>query len=203
MAELNPFANDVVKGEIWERGYLAGFNEPEVDHSPGPLASELIDVYQLGEQAGRDDRTAQPLNSDEAAWVAPDFDFGELPEHLTIHAFGVVLERVGVAAGGLIALVLTVLSIPGDTPLHPLDPESAPFPLDQEGQEGNTYVAICPHSDHPMVQQGVTTDGYWAGLGRSSFVDAVADMRNHDHVEAFVIRCSLAEGTCGPVWAIQ
>jgi hypothetical protein len=203
MARQNPFADDVVKGEVWEQGYLAGFNDPDVDHSPGPLTLELLDVYHLGEQSGRDDQNGGPANGGGAVWVAPDFDFGELPEHLAIHRFGVVMEKIGVAAGGLISLVITALSIPGDTSLHPLDPESGSLALDKEGRDGNTYVAICPHSDHPMVQQGVTRDGYWTGPGRSLFVDAVADMRSHDHAEAFVVRCSLPEGTCGPVWAIQ
>lgn len=44
MATQNPFADDVVKGEVWEQGYLAGFNHPEIDHSPGPLTSELLNV---------------------------------------------------------------------------------------------------------------------------------------------------------------
>jgi hypothetical protein len=165
MAEKNPFADDVVKGEIWERGYLAGFNDPKVDHSPGPLARELLDVYRQGEQDGRDDRRDEPGGSSGAVWVEPDFDFGELPEHIALHALGVALEKIGVSAGGLIALVITALSIPGDTPLHPLDPESGSLALDEEGHEGNTYIATCPHSDHPMVQQGVTPDGYWTGPG--------------------------------------
>jgi hypothetical protein len=195
MATQNPFADDAIKGEAWEMGYLAGFNEPTVDHSPGPLESDLLDVYRLGEQEGRKDRPSQP-------WVEAGFDFGELPEHIALHVFGIGLERIGVAAGGLISLVVTVLLIPGDTPLRPLDPEGGPLPLDKTGREGDTYLAICPHSDHPLVSEGVTGGGYWTGPGRSTFVDAVADMRGHGHAEAFVARCSLSEGTCGPVWAI-
>jgi hypothetical protein len=200
MATQNPFADDVAKGEVWEQGYLAGFNEPEIDHSPGPLTAELLDVYNRGEQEGRNDRRDEV---GEVGWVAPDFDFGELPEHIALHAFGVAFETIGVKMGGLIALVATVLSIPGDTALHPLNSDGGSLALDTTPMEGNTYIAVCPRSDHPMAQKGVTEDGYWTGLGRSTFVDAVSDMRAHTHAEAFVARCSLSEGTCGPVWAVQ
>jgi hypothetical protein len=203
MAAQNPFADDDSKGELWERGYLAGFNEPDVDHVPGPFSQELLDVHKLGETAGRQDRAAAPPNSDGATWVGPDFDFGELPEHILIHGFGVALEKIGVAAGGLIALVLTVVTIPGDVQLRPLEPDEAPLPLDPTPVEGNSYVAVCPRTDHPMVLQGVTSDGYWAAGARDTFVGAVADMKAHGHAEAFVARCSVSDKTCGPVWPIQ
>jgi hypothetical protein len=118
-----------------------------------------VDVFRLGEKEGRIDHNSEPANGGGAVWVAPDFDFGELPEHIAIHAFGLILEKIGSAAGGLIALVITVLGIPSDTPFHPLDPESGSLALDRGPKEGNTYFAICPHSDHPMVLEGVTRDG--------------------------------------------
>jgi hypothetical protein len=199
MATQNPFANDAVKGEIWEKGYLAGFNEPGVDNFPGPLAPDLLDVYRSGEQSGGEDHQVSPPNAGGAAWVPPNVDLGELPEHVALHALGLALEKIGVAAGGLIALVLTVLTIPGDTELHPLDPDGGPLPSNDD----DTFVAVCPRSDHPLVQQGVTSDGYWTGAGRSTFVEAAGDMRGHGHSEAFVARCSVSEGTCGPVWATE
>jgi hypothetical protein len=204
MATINPFADDNVKGEIWELGYLAGFDDPDGEHFPGPIADDLLEIYQRGEQEGGADRSATPANSNGAKWVSHDFDFSEdILEHVIIHAFGIALEKVGVAAGGLISLVLTVVTIPGDVQLRPLEPESGPLNSADDEQEGNTYVAVCPRSDHPLVLQGATNEGYWIGPGRSTFVEAVGDMRTHGHAEAFVARCSVTEETCGPVWAVQ
>lgn len=52
--------------------------------------------------------------------------WGELVEHGLIHAGGWALEKAGVAAGGLLSLLATVVGIQGDTPLHPLPPQQTP-----------------------------------------------------------------------------
>ena len=203
MATRNPFAHDASRGEAWELGYLSGFAEPETDHFL-PFSPELTDVYQRGELAGRDDRRRLPPDASGAEegdggehgghyWAA------ELAEHGIIHAIGVVLEKIGLRAGGLISLILTVVTIPGDVQLRPLEP-------DWEGPtdvEGDIYLALCPRTDHPMVAVGVTGDGYWAGPARTTFDEAFADRRVHQHAEAVVVRCSSTEGTCGAVWPVQ
>ena len=139
--------------------------------------------------------------------MAPDFNFElleELEEHAFIHAIGIALHNaIGKAGGGLVSLVLTVVTIPGDVNLTALEPDSGPLDTVGEEREGNTYLAVCPISDHELVLEGVTKDGYWTGPARSSFVEAVSDMRAHGHAEAFVARCSVSEETCGPVWAVQ
>ena len=59
MATTNPFVDKPELAEKWELGYIAGFAEPETDHFL-PLAPDFLESYQLGEQAGRDDRRLQP-----------------------------------------------------------------------------------------------------------------------------------------------
>jgi hypothetical protein len=59
MSFVNPFSNDPERAPVFESGYEAGFSEPEVDHAP-PLAPELVDAFDQGEQQGRDDRRQEP-----------------------------------------------------------------------------------------------------------------------------------------------
>jgi hypothetical protein len=122
----------------------------------------------------------------------------EVAEELGLHTLGhVVLHKIFGKVGGLMGLVLIVLEIPGDVQLRPLEEDwSGPVQLPDEG---DTYVAMCPRTDHPMVAQGVV-EGYWAGPGRKFFSEAVNDLKAHGHGEAFVARCSLSENTCGAVW---
>ena len=40
MATINPFTDDQ-EGGLWEQGYLAGFNDPDNDHLPGPFNEDL------------------------------------------------------------------------------------------------------------------------------------------------------------------
>jgi len=191
MSIINPFAGDSVKGDVWEQGYLAGFSSLG-DGQPPPFAPDLVDVYVAGTRAGSDDRSEGP--GDGERWAG----FEELAEHIFLHAVGEFLTKIIGKTGGLIALVVSVLDI-SDTPLHPLPPEFR-GPSDQLD---DLYVAVCPRDDHSLVIQGTTNDGYWTGTGRTAFADAATDMKTHGHAEAFVARCSRAEGTCGAVWAVK
>lgn len=202
MATINPFAGDNEKGDVWEQGYLAGFAEPDESHFR-PFSEELIEVYWLGEQAGRVDRLQSPDDSESSgfeghSWVSEVAE--GLGEHVLLHSLGQSFDNIfKTRVGGLATLVITVLSIPGDVQLRPLKPEWS----GSDGQEGDIYVAVCPYTDHEMVIEGEMDSGYWAGPGRSNFRDAFSDMKNHGHAEAFVARCSLPDVTCGPVWPIQ
>src|SRR5262249_7784615 len=152
-----PFTNDPLKAETWELGYLAGFAEPETDHTL-PLSEELLEVYQRGEQSGRDDRRRQPPLKDasgapsesEHGWVSTVGE--EALEHGILHAIGVGCEKIFGRIGGLIPLIITVIQIPGDVQLRPLEPE---WEAPAASEEGNSFVAVCPHTDHPMVAVGV------------------------------------------------
>ncbi len=198
MATQNPFENNPDFAEVWELGYIAGFAEPETDHFL-PFAEDLMDSYQLGEQTGRDDRRLQP--------PAPEADEGHhdewgeaLFEFAFVHALGEGLVHLGIKAGGLIMLVFDVVQIPGDVSFRALEPDWE-GPVDQEG---DNYVAICGRTDHAMQLVGtVTDDGYWVGSQRQTFKESAADRGIHQHPESIVVRCSVSEGTCGPVWPVK
>jgi hypothetical protein len=195
MATTNPFASDPDKGEVFEQGYLAAFADPDVSDFM-PLSPDLLDVYKRGAQSGRDDRAKPPAGEHGGEWV----ELGsELAEHAFVHALGMAAEGVFKVAGGLVSLVLTVITIPGDVMLHPLEPEDE-MPSDQPG---DTYLAMCTRIDHPMVIEGVTSDGYWTGPAREQWIDAANDRAEHGHPEALVARCSIPDKTCGPVWPVK
>ena len=181
MSTHNPFSGDAIKGEAFDQGYLAGFANPDRDAFQ-PSAPDLLQVYNDGVDAGRGDRSKPPEGSEENEWA-------EVGAQVVEHA----------VAGGLIPLVATVVQIPGDVMLRPLEPDWS-GPADEEG---NTFVAVCPRADHPMVQEGVTGDGDWAGRGHDDFAGAAADLSTHGHAEALVALCSLPNRTCGPVWAVK
>jgi hypothetical protein len=113
-----------------ELGYADGYADPEVDRQP-PVAVELMDVFREGELAGRDDRRSEvafgpPAPDNVGPSIPPD---GEADQHAveTMHVLldvgvHVGLERMFEAAGGLIALVLTALQVPADTPMRAPDP---------------------------------------------------------------------------------
>jgi hypothetical protein len=199
MADENPFANDAVLGDVWEQGYLAGFAQPEEDHLP-PLAPEVLDVYQQGEQAGRDDRRLLPPEGGGFDGQTEPSAMVEVAEEVGISALShIVLDHIFGTVGGLIAVVIEVVQIPGDVQLHPLEPDWS-GPVDQPE---DTYIAMCPRTDHSVFVEGAIDGGYWTGPGRESYADALDDWFAHSHAEAFVARCSLPEGTCGPVWPGQ
>jgi hypothetical protein len=201
MATRNPFVSDPTAAEVWELGYVAGFAEPETDHFL-PFSEDLADAYQLGEQAGRDDRRLlpsgdAPSEEGQSQWA----EFGEAAfEFGFVHALGEGLVHLGLTAGGLIMLVFDVVQIPGDVSFRALEPDWE-GPVDQDG---DSYVTVCGRTDHAMQPDGIVTDdGYWVGSERQSFREAAVDRRGHQHSEAIIVRCSLADGTCGPVWPLQ
>ena len=63
MTVINPFADEAQSGAAWERGYEEGYAEPETDHF-APFDNELLEIFSQGEQAGRDDRRAEPTTQD-------------------------------------------------------------------------------------------------------------------------------------------
>jgi hypothetical protein len=198
LATKNPFVDKPDLAEKWELGYIAGFAEPETDHFL-PLAPDFLESYQLGEQAGRDDRRLQPPE-EQADGEHHEWGGEELLESALLHALGEGLVHLGIKAGGLITLILDVIQIPGDVRLKPLEPDWE-GPVDQEGE---TYVALCGRTDHPMLLAGtVTDDGYWVGPQRETFKEAFSDRSVHQHPEAIVARCSLPDGTCGAVWPVK
>lgn len=196
MSTVNPFASDAVKGEVFEQGYFAGFGNPDTSDFL-PLAPDPLTIYQSGIAAGREDRAKPPEGDTGTNWV----ELGEIAvEHGLVHGIGLVIESLfEKAAGGLISLVLTVVTIPGDVMIKPLEP-SYEGPSEKEG---DSFLAMCARSDHPMVQTGVTSDGYWIGPVRTQWIDAAQDMAAHAHSESFVARCSLPDARCGPVWAVK
>lgn len=196
MGTSNPFASDPDKGQVFEQGYFAGFANPTVNDFL-PLSPDLLPVYQSGIQSGREDRVKPPAGDQGTQWVEVG---GELVEHGLVHALGLAAENIfkGVS-GGLISLILTVINIPGDVMLHPLQPEDQ-MPSDQSG---DTYLAMCTRSDHPMVLEGVTSDGFWIGPARTEWVEAANDRASHGHSESLVARCSLPDASCGPVWPVN
>jgi hypothetical protein len=73
MVLVNPFADDPERGGAFEQGYLAGYAEPDANHSP-PLEGELLDIFFQGETAGRDDRQ-QEAAGEPAVPVETSSDF--------------------------------------------------------------------------------------------------------------------------------
>jgi hypothetical protein len=100
-------------------------------------------------------------------------------------------------------VLITVLGIPGDTQLKPLDNDFSEPYTGPEDDPDVSFVAVCPRTDHPIPQAGTTQDGYWTGPARTDFGDALGDTIGHGHSEAGIARCSLTDGTCGLVWAAQ
>lgn len=194
MALNNPFSGDEVLGDAWEQGYLAGYAEPETDHFR-PFSQDVLDAYLAGEQVGRDDRRQLP--PDEGGPASTDHDqLIKIAEDVGLHVLGhAFFHMLFKAAGGLISLVITVLQIPGDKMLRPLDDDWT-GPVDNPE---DTFVAVCPRNDHgPM--EGATSEGYWTGPGRQFFSEALSDMQQHGHAESGVARCSTPNGECGLVW---
>jgi hypothetical protein len=204
VAAQNPFADDPERAEVWEMGFLQGFQDPSDDNFP-PFSPELLDVFTQGVDAGRDDAIQPPASDPDRRWVSKselsEDGLDELVEHVVIEVVAEVAKHVFKRAVlGLVGVVITVLQIPGDTQLRPLDDD---FSEEYTGPEDDTnifFVACCPRADHPQVAVGVTAEGYWAGTGQNDFGDALREALQHGHAEAFVARCSLTDNTCGPVW---
>lgn len=202
MASENPFSGNTQLGGAWEEGYLAGFSEPEVDHFR-PFAPDVLEAYSAGDMAGRDDRRSLPPGAGGTPDQADVEESGGLWEflahaaeesgiHLLAHKF---FHDIFGRVGGLIPLLITVVQIPGDVQLKPMEDDWA-GPVDMPE---DTFVAVCTRDDHgPM--EGATAEGYWTGPARQFFSEALADKMNHHHAEAGVARCSMPNGDCGLVW---
>ena len=199
MATQNPFTDNPPSAEVWELGYIDGFAEPETDHFL-PFSPDILQIFQLGELAGRDDRRLQPTKNPADGEDPKEWGVMEVAEPFLIHALGMAAEHIGLKVGGLISLVIEVLMIPGDVQLIPLEPE-------WEGavdQGGETYAAVCGLTNHEVQMFGTTTDdGYWVGPERQTFKEAAADRKVHQHPETIVVRCSQPDGACGPVWPLK
>lgn len=193
MPITNPFAAGTAEGDAWQLGFQAGFMHPELTDGP-PLQVNLLEAYQEGADGGRQARRAGA--SDGGSWLGPDaLEVAlETAGHVLLHVVG---DKLAGAAGGLVAVVAMVLEIPGDTVLGPL-PETFSVPAEQDNGK---YVAVCLRRDHAMVTAGARDDGSWTGPSRDRFEDAASDMTAHGHPEAAVARCSVAENTCGIIWA--
>lgn len=190
MSTQNPFQDDS-RAELWELGYLSGFNDPATlpDAVPDPA-----DVFQSGFDSGAADRQQDPVEGH--SWLESIVEF--VAEESLLHAVGAGIEKVGIEAGGVIGLVLSVVMIPGDVMLKPMaDDYQAPA-----NREGDSYVPLCPRKDHGMVIDGVTPDGFWVGPAGNDFAAAVAACQAHGHSAAFVAMCAPNDGACGPVWPI-
>ena len=120
MTTTNPYADDPQKAEIFDLGYVAGFQDPDGSGFL-PLSPELLDIYQQGIDNGRYDAAHSPT-----PWV-PRSELetessDEWVEHILIEGVAEgaahLFEK---AALGLIGVLITVLQIPGDTALHPLE----------------------------------------------------------------------------------
>jgi hypothetical protein len=203
MPTQNPFVDDPDRAEVFEVGYLRGFQNPSDDSLP-PFAPDFIDAFNQGVDAGREDA----INDPDHRWVSKadlsEDSSDEVLEHVTIEGIAEIMSHAFKQAKfGLIGVVITALSIEGDSPLRPLEDDfSQPF-TESHDDTNVVFVACCPRTDHAQVAVGVIADGYWAGTGQNDFGDALREALHHDHPEAMVARCSLTDNTCGPVWIAQ
>ena len=190
MATRNPFQDDS-RAEIWELGYLSGFGDADVPPDPVP---DPVDVFQAGFESGAADRMTGPAAGE--GWLKSLIEFAT--EEALLHAVGVGIEKVGVGVGGVIGLVLSVVTIPGDVMLKPLEEDFAVPP----DREGDIYVPICPRKDHGLVFEGVTPNGYWIGPASNDFLSAGKSCEQHGHSAAFVALCAPKDHACGPIWPV-
>jgi hypothetical protein len=68
----------------------------------------------------------------------------------------------------LVGLVITVIGIPCNVIVRPIEPD-ATAPINDES---DLYFALCSR-EHSMLDEGATSDGFWAGPPRNSFYDPV------------------------------
>ncbi|MFE9934290.1 hypothetical protein [Streptomyces sp. NPDC005533] len=193
-------ADDPERAEIWELGYLSGFQDPSGSDFL-PLSQELLEVYTQGVDAGRDDNAQSPTT-----WLPRSDLEGESSdewiEHIVIEGIARVAEHIyKKEVFGLIGLVIAVLGIPTDTPMHPLEDDFLEPYTGPDDDPNVTFIAMCPRTDHPMPAIGTTVDGYWTGAPMSDFGDALKETLDRGHRESGVARCSTTDNTYGLVWA--
>ena len=200
MTTTNPYADDPEKAEIFDLGYVAGFQDPDGSGFL-PLSPELLDIYQQGIDGGRYDAAHSPT-----PWVPrselESESSDEWIEHIIVEAVAEGAAHLfKKAALGLIGILITVLQI-RDTALHPLQDDGLSEPYTGADVDPNvTYLAMCSRTDHPIPAAGTTPDGYWTGSAVHDFGTALREALDHGHREAIVARCSLTDNNCGPVWA--
>ncbi len=205
MTTHNPYADDPDRGGAFELGYLWGFTNP-ADDNPPPYSPELLEVYLEGVDSGKEDWGRPPGSASSwAHWSdlegESDYDW---VEHLFVEGVAEWLAHTfHNAAFGLAGLVITVVGIPTDTPLHPLDDDFEELYTGPEDDTNVFYVAMCSRTDHPIPAIGTTPEGYWTGLAYNDFGAAIKESVAHEHSEALVARCSLTDNTCGLVWAAR
>jgi hypothetical protein len=208
MVTSNPFTDDDAKAYAWELGYIAGFQDPDGTDPLPPFAPDLLDVFNQGIDAGREDRIEPPASNSDAKWLTKseldDESTVDMIEHVSIEGLAELSELVfKKAAFGLAGLVLTALSVSTDSPMKPLDDDFSELYTGPEDDTNVYFLAVCPRTDHPVPAIGTTQDGYWTGTPRNDFGDALTETLKHGHSEAMVARCSLTDNTCGLVWAAQ
>ncbi|MCP2298605.1 hypothetical protein SAMN04244553_6515 [Nocardia amikacinitolerans] len=208
MTTHNPYAADPHKGAAFEMGYVWGFTNPAADDNPPPYAPDLLEVYLEGVDAGKDDWGRPPDGPAATSWTHWS-ELQEQDDHEWLHHLFVEGVAEGLAhlfrraAFGLAGVVITVLGIPGDTPLRPLDDDFEELYTGPEADSNVVYVATCAREDHPIPAIGTTPEGYWAGSAYNDFGAALKEAVAHEHSEALVARCSLTDNTCGLVWAAR
>ena len=199
----NPYGDDPDRAGAWDLGYQAGYDEPETDHY-APVGPELVDAFQDGELAGRDERRSGLSPAGPPVAPPPEVPEEESQDARMLHEYLHVSREVGIhgalhdlfgKTGGLLGLVALVVQIPSDTQLKLIE-EDWEAPVDRSGDR---YLAVCPEVHMAAGAEGVTPDGYWAGALREHYVDAENDLAAHGHDATFIALCSGETGECGPV----
>ncbi|NLU83242.1 hypothetical protein [Rhodococcus sp. HNM0569] len=187
----NPFAGEPARADLWEQGFLAGFTQPGVQHERF-VDPDALEAYLEGVGTGAKARLALPPDvggvGDEDTALPPTnaaFEFG-------LHTLGNrTFDSVFPTAGGIPGVVARLFDVGVRTWLQPDDWEGA---IDQPHE---AYVVLCPRTDHGLR---ALDGGYWAAPVREFYYEVIDDAKAHPHAEAFVARCSRADGLCGPVW---
>ncbi|TXG92151.1 hypothetical protein DW322_20725 [Rhodococcus rhodnii] len=191
MAVENPFADDAARGDLWEQGFLAGFAAPSVEHERS-VEPDLLEAYLEGQVAGARARLALPPDVGGVGDVDTEIPAANAAFEFGVHTLGNhVFDRVFPAAGSMTGLVGAVVHPSVEPTLVAADWEG---PMDGPDEK---YVAVCPRDDHDGTGD---EHGYWAAPGRDFFYEVIGDLAAHDHDEAFVARCSLADGGTGAIW---
>lgn len=205
----NPYAAEPGKASPFELGYVAGFQDPDgTDNDLLPLSPELLDIYTEGLEAGRQDAHEPPAAEPSAQWVTRtelkehSESEDEMREHIATFIIFKSLELVTrKVLLGLVDLVITALSIPGN-----VTPEMMKAARDLKASPSDPpddrkiYIAACSRTDHAMLTVGVQEDGTWAGTATPQFETAVQEAVKHVHAESLVARCDFEEQTCDAVW---
>jgi hypothetical protein len=198
---VNPYAADPdpSKPEIWEMGYLVGFQDPGASDFE-PYNPDLLDIYQQGFDTGKDDNFSSSPQF--MSWEEIPAGVEELIEHVIIEGFFELSAHIFKKATlGLVGLFISVVGIPSDHMLQPIPDDFEEDYMGPETDDNISYLAMCPRPDHiGSGLPGVSPEGYWTGNPTNDFGAALSDARDHPHFETLIVRCSTTDNTCGPVW---